>query len=319
MDDDGNAVHCLTVPASAAGQRLDRWLTEQFPGSSRSAVQRWIADGLVQVNGERPAKAGMALEAAAQVEVVQLPPQDTTLQPQEIPLDIIYEDGDLLVVDKQAGLVVHPGPGHATGTLANAVLHHCPGLEGISGERRPGIVHRLDKGTSGLIVVAKSDAAMRLLQEQFAARTVRKEYIALLEGRIEPPRGRIDAQVGRHPIERQRMAVLPAGGGGAGWSGRAAMTDYERLRVYDSPDWRADGALFAGARHPAHRAYTPDTRAFRLAQKSGCRRHNVRLRAGAAGAGTTVSSCQQTGDPPAGNGGAAVVRGAAAGGPSAGA
>ncbi len=234
MDDDRNAIRHFTVPASAAGQRLDRWLTEQFPQSSRSAVQRWIADGLVQVNGERPAKAGLALEAAAQVEVVQLPPQDTTLQPQEIPLDIIHEDDDLLVIDKQAGLVVHPGPGHATGTLANAVLHHCPGLTGIGGERRPGIVHRLDKGTSGVIVVAKHDAAMRFLQEQFAARTVRKEYVALLEGRIEPPRGRIDAPVGRHPIERQRMAVLPVAGGAAGWSGRAAVTDYETLRVYET-------------------------------------------------------------------------------------
>ncbi len=222
------------VPASAAGQRLDRWLTEQFQDSSRSAVKRWIADGLVQVNGERPAKAGLALEAAAQVEVVQLPPQDTTLQPQEIPLDIIYEDNDLLVIDKQAGLVVHPGPGHAADTLVNAVLHHCPELEGIGGERRPGIVHRLDKGTSGVIVVAKHDAAMHFLQGQFAARTVRKEYVALLEGRIEPPRGRIDAPVGRHPTERQRMTVLPTARGAAGGSGRAAVTDYESLRVYDT-------------------------------------------------------------------------------------
>lgn len=222
------------VPASAAGQRLDRWLTEQFQDSSRSAVKRWIADGLVQVNGERPAKAGLALVAAAQVEVVQLPPQDTTLQPQEIPLDIIYEDNDLLVIDKQAGLVVHPGPGHAADTLVNAVLHHCPELEGIGGERRPGIVHRLDKGTSGVIVVAKHDAAMHFLQGQFAARTVRKEYVALLEGRIEPPRGRIDAPVGRHPTERQRMTVLPTARGAAGGSGRAAVTDYESLRVYDT-------------------------------------------------------------------------------------
>ncbi len=234
MDDDRRAVHQFTVPASAAGQRLDRWLTEQFPQTSRSAVQRWIADGQVQINGGRPAKAGLPLEAEAQIEVVQLPPQDTTLQPQEIPLDIIYEDDDLLVIDKQAGLVVHPGPGHATGTLANGVLHHCPSLEGIGGERRPGIVHRLDKGTSGAIVVAKHDAAMRFLQEQFAARTVRKEYVALLEGRIEPPQGRIDAPVGRHPIERQRMAVLPAAGGAGGWSGRAAVTDYESLRIYDT-------------------------------------------------------------------------------------
>ncbi|MDE0430574.1 MAG: RluA family pseudouridine synthase [Caldilineaceae bacterium] len=234
MDEERRAVRHFIVPASAAGQRLDRWLTEQFQDSSRSAVKRWIADGLVQVNGERPAKAGLALEAAAQVEVVQLPPQDTTLQPQEIPLDIIYEDNDLLVIDKQAGLVVHPGPGHAADTLVNAVLHHCPELEGIGGERRPGIVHRLDKGTSGVIVVAKHDAAMHFLQGQFAARTVRKEYVALLEGRIEPPRGRIDAPVGRHPTERQRMTVLPTASGAAGGSGRAAVTDYESLRVYDT-------------------------------------------------------------------------------------
>ncbi|MCY4091148.1 MAG: RluA family pseudouridine synthase [Caldilineaceae bacterium] len=234
MDEERRAVRHFIVPASAAGQRLDRWLTEQFQDSSRSAVKRWIADGLVQVNGERPAKAGLALVAAAQVEVVQLPPQDTTLQPQEIPLDIIYEDNDLLVIDKQAGLVVHPGPGHAADTLVNAVLHHCPELEGIGGERRPGIVHRLDKGTSGVIVVAKHDAAMHFLQGQFAARTVRKEYVALLEGRIEPPRGRIDAPVGRHPTERQRMTVLPTARGAAGGSGRAAVTDYESLRVYDT-------------------------------------------------------------------------------------
>ena len=225
----------FTVPPSAAGQRLDRWLTEQFQQTSRSAVQRWIADGLVCVNGERAGKAGLALEADAQIEVLQRPPQDTALRPQEIPLDIIYEDGDLLIIDKPAGLVVHPGPGHAAGTLANAVLHHCPELEGIGGERRPGIVHRLDKGTSGLIVVAKNDAAMRFLQEQFAGRAVHKEYLALLEGRIEPPQGRIDAPIGRHPTRRQRMAVLPEHSAPPVTArGRPAVTDYESLRVYES-------------------------------------------------------------------------------------
>ena len=204
----------LTVPPSAAGQRLDRWLTDQFEEESRSAVQRWIADGLVTVNGERPGKAGIPLEAGAKIEVVQPPaPVETALRPEDIPLDIIYQDDNLLVIDKPAGLVVHPGPGHASGTLANAILHHCPGLAGIGGEKRPGIVHRLDKGTSGLIVVAKNDAAMRFLQEQFAGRTVYKEYLALLEGRIEPSRGRIDAPIGRHPTRRQRMAVLPAAAG----------------------------------------------------------------------------------------------------------
>ena len=247
---ESQVVRHLQVPPSATGQRLDRWLTDQLAVESRSAVKRWIAEGLVTVNGERPNKAGMSLEAGARVEVIQPPPPaEVALRPENIPLDIIYQDNNLLVIDKPAGLVVHPGPGHAAGTLANAILHHCPALEGIGGEKRPGIVHRLDKGTSGLIVVAKNDAAMRFLQEQFAGRTVYKEYLALLEGRIEPPRGRIDAPIGRHPTRRQRMAVLPAPSGltqegtelegmaGSSASpaagGRAAVTDYECLRVYE--------------------------------------------------------------------------------------
>ena len=234
MDGEINDVRHFTVPPSAAGQRLDRWLTDQFEEVSRSAVKRWIADGLVLVDGGHPSKAGLTLEANAQIEVLKRPPQDTTLRPQDIPLDIIYEDSDLLVIDKPAGLVVHPGPGHASGTLANAVLHHCPELEGIGGEKRPGIVHRLDKGTSGLIVVAKNDVAMRFLQEQFAARTVHKEYLALLEGRVEPPRGRIDAPVGRHPSRRQSMAVLPVHDGSTQVRGRAAVTEYETMCLYES-------------------------------------------------------------------------------------
>ncbi len=242
MDYESQEARRFTVPASAAGQRLDRWLTDQFEEESRSAVQRWIAEGLVTVDGQRAGKAGMQLEAGAEIEVAAPPAAvETSLRPEDIPLDIIFEDNNLLVVDKPAGLVVHPGPGHTTGTLANAVLHHCPELEGIGGEKRPGIVHRLDKGTSGVIVVAKNGAAMRFLQEQFAGRTVYKEYLGLLEGRVEPPRGRIDAPIGRHPTRRQRMAVLrvPSVPGGAGRTGgpaagaREAVTEYECLRVYE--------------------------------------------------------------------------------------
>ena len=242
MDNESQEVRQFTVPPTAAGQRLDRWLTDQFEEESRSAIQRWIAEGLVTVDGKHPGKAGIPLEAGAAVEVVEPPaPVETALRPENIPLNIIFEDDDLLVIDKPAGLVVHPGPGHATGTLANAVLHHCPKLEGIGGEKRPGIVHRLDRGTSGLIVVAKNDASMRLLQEQFADRTVYKEYLALLEGRVEPPRGRIDAPIGRHPTRRQRMAVLPAPAGPGGTAGagrraagaREAVTEYECLQVYE--------------------------------------------------------------------------------------
>ncbi len=242
MDNETQVVHRFTVPPSAAGQRLDRWLTDQFEEESRSAIQRWIAEGLVTVDGLRAGKTGMRLEAGAVIEVAAPPtPVESSLRPEDIPLNIIFEDKDLLVIDKPAGLVVHPGPGHAAGTLANAVLHHCPQLEGIGGEKRPGIVHRLDKGTSGVIVVAKNDAAMRFLQEQFAGRTVYKEYLALLEGRIEPPRGRIDAPIGRHPTRRQRMAVLPApsglrgatGTGGSAAGAREAVTEYECLQVYE--------------------------------------------------------------------------------------
>ncbi len=237
MDSENRAARRFTVPPSAAGQRLDRWLTDQIAEESRSAVQRWIAEGRVTVDGERPAKAGIALEAGARIEAAQPPaPVETALRPEDIPLNIIYEDKDLLVVNKPAGMVVHPGPGHPAGTLANAVLHHCPELEGIGGEKRPGIVHRLDKGTSGLIALAKNSATMRFLQEQFAARTVYKAYLALLEGRIEPPRGRIDAPIGRHPKQRQRMTVLPepavrAREGEA--RGRAAVTEYACMRVYE--------------------------------------------------------------------------------------
>ena len=150
----------------------------------------------------------------------------TELAPEAMPLVVVYEDDDLLVIDKPAGMVVHPAPGHAAGTLVNAVLHHCPDIAGVGGERRPGIVHRLDKETSGLIVVAKHDAAHRFLQAQFKDRTVFKEYLALLDGRLQPPEGRIVTPIGRHPTDRKRMAViLPDAPGGQG-AARAAITEY---------------------------------------------------------------------------------------------
>lgn len=269
MDYESQEVRRFTVPASAAGQRLDRWLTDQFEEESRSAVQRWIAEGLVTVDGQRAGKAGMPLEAGAEIEVAAPPAAvETSLRPEDIPLEIIFEDNNVLVVDKPAGLVVHPGPGHTTGTLANAVLHHCPELEGIGGEKRPSIVHRLDKGTSGVIVVAKNDAAMRFLQEQFAGRTVYKEYLALLEGRVEPPKGRIDAPVGRHPTRRQRMAVLPAPSGLRNAAGteqtasgaREAVTEYECLQVYEDQS-SGQTARFSLVRALLHTGRTHQIRA----------------------------------------------------------
>jgi 23S rRNA pseudouridine1911/1915/1917 synthase len=210
---------------------LDRGLADALPERTRSEIQRWVKEGRVRVGGET-AKASLKLSAGDTVEIdvpVAIEPSD--LSPEELPLTIVYEDADLLVIDKPAGMVVHPAPGHAGGTLVNAVLHHSPDMEGIGGEQRPGIVHRLDKDTSGLIVVAKHDAALRNLQAQFKARTVYKEYLALLEGNLQPPQGRISAPIGRHPNERKRMAVFAPGADGAS-SAREAVTVYRVLRLY---------------------------------------------------------------------------------------
>lgn len=221
------------------GQRIDRWLADRMPERSRSEIQRWIRQGLVCIGGQ-PVKAGQRVEPGQQITVAAPPPPvETTLTPEAIALNIVYEDDDLLVIDKPAGMVVHPSPGHAGGTLVHAVLHHCPQIEGVGGEQRPGIVHRLDKETSGLIVVAKHDSAHRFLQAQFKERTVYKQYLALVEGRLTPSRGRIDAPIGRHPTHHTRQVVLPPGASG----GRKAITDYEVLALYAAPLQGAGNAV----------------------------------------------------------------------------
>lgn len=230
----------FVVSAEDVGQRLDRRLTARLPDRSRSEIQRWVDAGLVTVAG-RPAKAGYKLELGDEV-VAQPPPpaEATSLQPSPIPLAVLYEDDDLLVIDKPAGMVVHPAPGHQTDTLVNAVLHHCPDLEGVGGDRgRPGIVHRLDKETSGLIVVAKNDLAHRGLQAQFKARTVYKEYLALVEGRMTPASGKIVAPVGRHPTDRLRQTILAPDPVTGEPRGRPAVTEYHvqgyyTARVHDA-------------------------------------------------------------------------------------
>jgi len=205
--------------------RLDRYLCERSPDRSRAEIQRWIREGHVLVNA-RLAKPGQALKAGDRVQVSIPATRESAIEPEPIALSIVYEDEDIIVVDKPAGMVVHPAAGHASGTLVNAILHHCPELAGVGGVRRPGIVHRLDKDTSGLILVAKNDRAHRHLQAQFKARAVEKIYLALVHGRVEPRRGRIDAAIGRHRRHRQRMAVLPEG------QGRSAQTDYEVIAYY---------------------------------------------------------------------------------------
>lgn len=231
----------LTVPSTAHGRRLDQWLAEKVADQSRSALQRWIKEGRVLVDG-LPAKPSLKLEAEQTVAVQPLEAAvATTLQPEKIALDIVFENQDLLVINKAAGMVVHPAPGHEGGTLVNAVLHHAPDIEGVGGELRPGIVHRLDKETSGLILVAKNDATHHFLQRQFQSRTIFKEYLALVEGRMNPPRGRISAPIGRHPTERQRQAVLPPDPQTGESKGRSAVTEYETEALYNTTNHAGAG------------------------------------------------------------------------------
>ena len=194
----------LTVPDDSEGIRLDRFLVSLFPERSRSQIQRLIKDGHVLVAGHA-GKANQPVKRGQEVSVDVPEPVDPIPRPEAIPLPIVYQDRDLIVVDKPAGMVVHPAAGHDSGTLVNALLHHVDDLSGIGGEKRPGIVHRLDRGTSGLMVVAKHDAAHEELARQFAAREVEKEYIALTWGEVMAGR-RIDAPIGRDASNRKKMS-----------------------------------------------------------------------------------------------------------------
>ena len=209
-----------------AQPRLDRYLAAQLADHSRAEVQRWIKEGLARVNA-RPARPGMALKPGDVVTLTIPEPAPTELLPEDIPLVILYEDEDVIAIDKPAGMVVHPAVGHSRGTLVNAILWHFPGLEGVGEGGRPGIVHRLDKDTSGIILVAKNPRAHRHLQAQFKDRTISKTYLALVHGHLKHSQGLIDAPIGRHARHRKRMAVVPAN------KGREAQTEYEVVAYYD--------------------------------------------------------------------------------------
>ncbi|MCZ7625810.1 MAG: RluA family pseudouridine synthase [Candidatus Methylomirabilis sp.] len=211
----------VVADASASGLRLDRYLTAAT-GLPRSQIQRLIKGGRVLVDGRCP-KASATAVPGQQIRLSIPPPQPSSLTPEPIPLDILYEDADLLILNKPAGLVVHPAPGHQAGTLVHAILYHCPDLPGIAEERRPGIVHRLDKETSGVMVVAKTDAAMASLAGQFKGRRVKKTYIALVHGAVKAPEGQIAADIGRHERDRKRMAVGTR-------KGREAVTTYRVMK-----------------------------------------------------------------------------------------
>ncbi|MGD9782824.1 MAG: RluA family pseudouridine synthase [Kiritimatiellia bacterium] len=201
--------------------RLDAWLAAAHPAISRSRWKQLIEAGHVFLNGAAVRKSNTPLAPGDDLRCTLPDPEPVGLVAADIPLSILYEDADLVVLDKPAGLVVHPAPGHAADTLVNALLHHCADLQGIGGELRPGIVHRLDKDTSGVLVVAKNEAAVAALVAQFSSHSVRKEYLALAWGAFPKPSGTVALPVGRHPVHRQKMAVAE--------KGRDAVTHYETL------------------------------------------------------------------------------------------
>ncbi len=196
----------LQITAEENGTRLDSYLAEQLEGISRSYIQKLIADGLVQVN-QKQVKANYKIKTNDQllVEIPEAAPVD--IQPEPMDLDIVYEDSDLLIINKPVGLVVHPAHGHYSGTLVNGLLAHCTDLSGINGKMRPGIVHRIDKDTSGLLMIAKNDLAHQHLAEQLKEHSIKRAYYALVQGVISEPAGLIDAPIGRHEVDRKKMAM----------------------------------------------------------------------------------------------------------------
>ena len=232
----------IEITESRPGLRLDRYLAERFPETSRGRFQQLIAEGAVVVNGS-PTKATDRPRVGDRIQVRWPEAIPSEVLPEDIPLAILHEDEDLLVVDKPADLVVHPAAGHESGTLVHALLHHCRGrLSGIGGVERPGIVHRLDLGTSGCLVVAKTDAAHGHLSAQFAERTVHKTYLAVVIGRVHPSSGDIRAPLARHPVQRKKMAVTTPG------AGREAWTEYRCIETLGDVS-RVECRLHTGRTH----------------------------------------------------------------------
>ncbi len=223
---EGGATKCLFVAESDSGERLDHFVGAHVPDLSRSRAKRLILDGLITVNA-KAAKPSKVVSAGDNV-VVHIPVLEEALpEPEPIPLEVLYEDAHLLVVDKPAGMVVHPAPGSTHGTLVNAILHHCGDALSVAGTKRPGIVHRLDKDTSGLLMVAKSDTGYRSLSKQVKERSVERTYLALVAGTFKESHGTIDAPIGRSISDRKRMAVT-------GVRGRTAITHFRVRESFDA-------------------------------------------------------------------------------------
>jgi 23S rRNA pseudouridine1911/1915/1917 synthase len=218
----------ISASQKASGKRIDLFLSQEAPGLSRAFVQRLISDHRILVDG-KPTKPSYRIRGGERIEIEVPPPEKPSLEPEDIPLDIVYEDSDLLVVNKRAGMVVHPAAGNYSHTLVNALLFHCKDLSGINGILRPGIVHRLDKNTSGLLVVAKNDSAHLGLAGQIEARTLLREYVAITWGHMPDDEGAIEAPIGRAMRDRKKMAVTRL-------KGRESLTQYQVLERFDLCD-----------------------------------------------------------------------------------
>ena len=216
----------FVVTEDGAKLRLDQFLAKRLPEYSRSRVQQLIRGGFVRLN-DQTTRPRQIVRRGDKISLREPPVEKIDIRPEPIPLDVLFEDGDIIVINKPAGLTVHPGAGQREHTLVNALLSHCGvSLSGIGGKERPGIVHRLDKETSGCLVVAKNDIAHRELSKQFAARTVEKIYLAIVAGKLRKPTGVIEENIGRHPVQRKRMSVSSK-------RGRAAKTEYRVIRSSD--------------------------------------------------------------------------------------
>ena len=215
----------IVIIAQESADRIDALLAQNVPGLTRSAAQRLLDAGAVSVDG-RTVKKNYKCSSGERIELSLPETQETELSPQDIPLDIVYEDEDVVVVNKPRGMVVHPAPGHPDGTLVNALMHHCgDSLSGVGGEKRPGIVHRIDKDTSGLLIAAKNDNAHLKLSAQLSDRSLSRVYEAVVRGSFREDRGTVDAPVGRHPTDRKKMAVTDK-------NSRAAVTHWEVIARY---------------------------------------------------------------------------------------
>jgi 23S rRNA pseudouridine1911/1915/1917 synthase len=233
----------VTAAAEHAGQRADRFLAESFPEHSRSRMKQFIEEGRVSRDGAVVTQPAEPVREGAEYRVALPAPVAAKPAAQSIPFPILYEDRDLIVLDKPAGLVVHPAPGNEDGTLVNALLAHCgDDLPGIGGEKRPGIVHRLDKDTSGTMVVAKSELALKALQDLFVARDLDRSYLALCWGLLNPPSGEFDGAIGRDKRDRKRMAVV-------GHGGKQALTRYRTLASYEGAVSLIECRLATGRTH----------------------------------------------------------------------